>query len=185
MDIVTLLFVALGLSFDSFAISLTCGVVEDKIVFRSAIRVAIIMALFQGGFTVAGFFLGTFVSSGLEAFDHWIALVLLGFLGVRMVVNGLSPATDGARNDVTSLSSIITMAVGTSIDALAVGLSFAFLDINIWLAGFVIGTITFLASMTAIRIGKSAGKKLGPRSEIVGGLILIAIGLKILLEHLS
>ena len=185
MDIVTLLFVALGLSFDSFAISLTCGVVEDKIVFKSAIRVAIIMALFQGGFTVAGFFLGSFVSSELGVFDHWIAMGLLGFLGARTVFNGLSPATHGARNDITSLSSIITMAVGTSIDALAVGLSFAFLDINIWLAGFVIGTITFLASMTAIRIGKSAGKKLGPRSEIVGGLILIAIGLKILLEHLS
>ena len=104
MDIVTLLFVALGLSFDSFAISLTCGVVEDKIVFRSAARVAIIMALFQGGFTVSGFFLGTFVSSGLEAFDHWIAMVLLGFLGVRMVINGLSPASNTSTPCVGSAS---------------------------------------------------------------------------------
>jgi manganese efflux pump family protein len=185
MDIITLFFVALGLSFDSFAISLTCGVVEDKIRFRAAVRVAVVMALFQGGFTIAGFFLGSVFSSGLETYDHWIAMGLLGFLGVRMVINGLAPEKNGKRSDITSIANIITMAVGTSIDALAVGISFAFLAINIWLSGLVIGTITFLASMVAIRLGKSAGKKLGQRAEIVGGLILIAIGVKILIEHLS
>ena len=185
MDIITLFFVALGLSFDSFAISLTCGVVEDKIRFRAAVRVAVIMAIFQGGFTIGGFFLGSFFSSGLEAYDHWIAMGLLGFLGVRMVINGLAPERNGKRSDITSIANIITMAVGTSIDALAVGISFAFLAINIWLSGLVIGAITFLASMVAIRLGKSAGKKLGQRAEIVGGLILIAIGVKILIEHLS
>jgi len=184
MDIITLLLVALGLSFDSFAISLTCGVVEDRIVFWSATKVAIIMAFFQGGFTVAGFFLGSFVSAELGIYDHWIAMALLGFLGLRMIINGMRPDPEYTRSDITSLLNIITMSVGTSIDALAVGISFAFLSINIWLSGFIIGAVTFLASMTAIRLGKAAGKKLGPRVEIVGGLILVGIGLKILLEHL-
>jgi manganese efflux pump family protein len=185
MDIVTLLLVALGLSFDSFAISLTCGVVEDKIIFRAAVRMAFIMAFFQGGFTVVGFFLGSIVSSRLESVDHWIAMGLLGFLGARMVINGLWPDKNGNKNDITSFPNIVTMAVGTSIDALAVGVSFAFLALNIWYAGFIIGAVTFLASMTAIRLGKSAGKKLGPRTEIIGGVILIAIGLRILYVHLA
>jgi putative Mn2+ efflux pump MntP len=184
MDLITLLLVALGLSFDSFAISLTCGVVEDKIGFWSAIKVAIIMAFFQGGFTVAGFFLGSVVSTELGIYDHWIAMVLLGFLGIRMIFNGLRPNPEIKRSDITSLPNIITMSVGTSIDALAVGVSFAFLSINIWLSGCVIGAVTFLASMTAIRLGKAAGKKLGSRVEIAGGLILVGIGLKIFLEHL-
>lgn len=184
MDIFTLLVVAAGLSFDTFAISLTCGVVDARILFRMALRVASVMAIFQGGFTVIGFFAGSLITDGLAEFDHWIAMALLGILGVRMIINGLRSPEHARRSDVTSLLPIITMSVGTSIDALAVGISFAFLSINIWLAGTIIAGVTFLASMTAIRIGKSAGEKLGPRTEIAGGLILILIGLKILVEHL-
>jgi len=184
MDLITLFFVALGLSFDSFAISLTCGVIEDRIVFWSATKVAFIMAFFQGGFTVLGFFLGSVVSTTLGSYDHWVAMGLLSYLGVRMIIGGMKPELIRVRSDITSLPNIITMAVGTSIDALAVGVSFAFLSINIWFSGFLIGAVTFFASMVAIRIGKSAGKKLGPRVEVAGGIILVAIGLKILIEHL-
>ena len=185
MDIITLLAIALGLSFDTFAVSLTCGVVDDRILFRMALRVAFIMAFFQGAFAVAGFFAGTVISDGVNSVDHWIAFVLLCFLGGRMIVNGLWATEKQGSSDITSLPSILTMAVGTSIDALAVGVSFALLSINIWLAGLLIASVTFIASMLAIRIGKSAGKKLGPRVEILGGIILIAIGVKILIEHLS
>jgi putative Mn2+ efflux pump MntP len=184
MGILTLIAVAAALSFDTFAISLTCGVVDDRIIFRTAVRVALIMAFFQGAFTVVGFFAGSAVSDELGFIDHWIAMGLLSFLGIRMIINGLKSSGCVEKSDITSLPNVITMAVGTSIDALAVGVSFAFLSLNIWLAGFLIGTITFLASMTAIRIGKSAGKRLGSRVEIAGGLILIFIGIKILLEHL-
>lgn len=185
MDIITLLAIALGLSFDTFAVSLTCGVIADRIVFRMAMRVAFIMAFFQGAFTVAGYFTGSVISDAVNSVDHWIALGLLSLLGGRMIINGLRAKDKEVSSDVTSLAGIVTMAVGTSIDALAVGVSFALLSINIWLAGLLIAAVTFVASMMAIRIGKTAGKKLGPRVEIVGGFILIAIGIRILIEHLS
>lgn len=184
MDLITITAIALGLSLDSFAVSLSCGVVESKICFRSALRIAFILALFQGGLTVLGFFLGTTVSVYIERYDHWIAFLLLMFLGIRMVIGGLKGGEDRHPADITRLPVLLTMAVGTSIDAFAVGISFALLNVQIWTAGLVIGTVTFLASMTAIRIGKSAGSHLGQRVEVLGGIILAAIGIRILVEHI-
>jgi manganese efflux pump family protein len=184
MDLLTIIAVALGLSFDTFAVSLSYGVVQNRILFWQAARIAIVLAIFQAGLLVIGFFLGSFVSEIFKAADHWVALALLSFLGVRMIYEGSKRKEAEAPRDYTKPIELITAAVGTSIDAFAVGISFALLEIKIWTSGIVIGAITFLASMTAIRIGKSAGKRLGQRVEILGGLILIAIGFKILLEHL-
>lgn len=183
MDYLTITGIALGLCFDTFAVSLSCGVVQYKILFRQALRIAIVLALFQGGLTVAGYFLGSIVSDALKAVDHWVALGLLSALGMKMIIEGLKDRAIRETPDFTSFRVLLTIAVGTSIDAFAVGISFAFLDVMIWISGFIIGTVTFLASMTAIRIGKSAGAKLGQRVEIIGGIILIAIGAKIFLEH--
>jgi manganese efflux pump family protein len=185
MDFLTILLVALGLSFDTFAVSLTFGVVQNKILFWQAVRVAIVLAVFQAGLLVAGYFLGSVVSELIKAADHWVALGLLSVLGIRMIIVGLRKKKDDeVRKDFTEPAVLITAAVGTSIDALAVGISFALLDLKIWLSGVLIGTVTFLASMTAIRLGKSAGEKLGQQVEITGGLILVAIGVKIFLEHI-
>jgi len=184
MDYITLLGIAVGLSFDTFAVSLSCGVVKSRIIFRDAMRIAFTMALFQGGLPVIGYFLGTTVSRYVSAFDHWVAFGLLLILGIGMIIGGLKKEDEKREYDFKKLSVLITMAAGTSIDAFAVGVSFAFLSINIWTAGIVFGIVTFLASMTAIRIGKSAGSHLGSKVEIVGGIILAAIGIKILLEHL-
>lgn len=184
MDLITITAIALGLSLDSFAVSLSCGVIESKIIFRSAMRIAFILALFQGGLTVLGFFLGTTVSGYIDRYDHWIAFLLLMILGIRMIIGGLKAPSDRQPVDISRWPVVLTMAVGTSIDAFAVGISFALLKVQIWIAGMVIGTVTFLASMTAIRIGKSAGSRLGPRVEIIGGIILAAIGVRILAEHL-
>jgi len=184
MDYITLLGIALGLSFDTFAVSLSCGVIKSKISFTEAIRIAITMALFQGGLPVLGYFLGTAISQYVSTFDHWIAFGLLLFLGSAMIIGGLKKDEDKPVRDFRKLSVLLAMAAGTSIDAFAVGVSFAFLEMNIWISGLLIGAVTFLASMVAIRIGKSAGKHLGSRVEILGGLILAAIGVKILLEHL-
>jgi putative Mn2+ efflux pump MntP len=184
MDFLTILLVALGLSFDTFAVSLSFGVVQNKIMFWQAVRVAILLAIFQAGLLVAGYFLGSFVSDFVKAADHWIALLLLSFLGIRMMIEGLKRKENDKARDYTRLKELLTVAVGTSIDAFAVGISFALLDLKIWLSGFIIGIVTFLASMTAIRIGKSAGAKLGQRVEVAGGLILIALGIKIFLEHM-
>jgi putative Mn2+ efflux pump MntP len=184
MDYLTIFIIALGLSFDTFAVSLSYGVIRSGILFRQASWIAIVLALFQGGLTIAGYFLGSIISDALKATDHWVALGLLGFLGAKMIIEGLKKTREDEPKDYTSNFVLVTIALGTSIDAFAVGISFALLDVRIWEAGIVIGAITFLASMTAIRIGKSAGARLGNKVEIIGGLLLIAIGLKIFLEHI-
>ena len=184
MDYFTILVIAIGLSFDTFAVSLSYGVVRSRILFRQASRIAIVLAVFQGGLTVAGYFLGSIVSDVLKATDHWIALGLLSFLGIKMIIEGLRKTKNEETKDFSSTIVLLTIALGTSIDAFAVGISFALLDVKIWEAGVVISVVTFLASMTAIRIGKSAGVRLGNKVEIIGGLLLIAIGLKIFLEHI-
>ncbi|MCX6330205.1 MAG: manganese efflux pump MntP family protein [Bacteroidia bacterium] len=184
MDYLTITGIALGLCFDTFAVSLSCGVVQYRILFRQALKIAFVFAFFQGGMTVAGYFLGSIVSDALKAIDHWVALGLLSFLGIKMIIEGFKDKEVKEIPDFTSLMVLFTIAIGTSIDAFAVGISFAFLDIQIWISGIIIGAVTFLASMTAIRIGKSAGARLGQRVEIIGGIILIAIGIKIFLEHM-
>jgi len=183
MDFFSIIVIALGLSFDTFAVSLSMGIIQNAIIFRRAAVVAIVLAFFQGGLTVAGYFLGSLVSEELKATDHWVALLLLSFLGIKMIVEGLSRKGNIEQRDFSKPLALITVAVSTSIDAFAVGVSFALLDVRIWLSGLIIGVVTFLASMTAIRIGKSAGSRLGQKVEIVGGILLISIGLKIFLEH--
>ena len=184
MDFITILAIATGLSFDTFAVSLSYGVVRYKILFRQAVRVAALLAFFQGGLTVAGYFLGSAISEALKTIDHWIALGLLAFLGIRMIIEGLKRVDKKEIPDYSKPIIMLTIALGTSIDAFAVGISFALLDVKIWTSGIIIAVVTFLASMTAIRIGKSAGETLGQKVEIVGGIILVAIGIKIFLEHM-
>jgi manganese efflux pump family protein len=183
MDFITIVAVALGLSFDTFAVSLSYGVIQNKILFWQAVRIALVMALFQSGLLVIGYFLGSFVSDLMNAADHWVALILLSFLGTKMIIEGSKRNEKDEIKDYGNTMTLITVAIGTSIDAFAVGISFALLNIRIWYSGIIIGMVTFLASMTAIRIGKSAGERLGNKVEIIGGLILIAIGIKIFLEH--
>jgi manganese efflux pump family protein len=185
MDNFTILAIALGLSFDTFAVSLSLGVVRNKILFWQAAKVATLLALFQGGLTILGYFLGSFISDALKATDHWVALLLLTFLGVKMIIEGKKKSgNESVSKDFNSRLVLLTIALGTSIDAFAVGISFAILYVQIWRAGVLIGIVTFFASMTAIRIGKSAGERLGNKVEIIGGLILIVIGIKIFLEHI-
>ena len=185
MDLFAITAIAVGLSLDTFAVSLSYGVVQNRILFWQAVRIAMVFAVIQAGLTVIGYFLGATVSEFLKASDHWIALGLLGFLGVKMIIGGLKREEEQVDRDYGKPLILLTAAVGTSIDAFAVGVSFAFLDFMIWISGIVIGAVTFIASMTAIRIGKSAGKRLGGKVEIVGGIILIGIGIKIVVEHLS
>lgn len=183
MDFITIVAVALGLSFDTFAVSLSMGVIQNQILFRQAVRTAIVMAFFQSGLLVTGYFLGSLISDFMKAADHWVALVLLTILGIRMIIEGLKKKEKEEIRDYNNPLMLVSLAVGTSIDAFAVGISFALLSIRIWYSAIIIGTVTFLASMTAIRIGKSAGSRLGNKVEVIGGIILIAIGAKIFLEH--
>ena len=184
MDFITIVAVALGLSFDTFAVSLSYGMIQSKILFRQAVRVALVMAFFQAGLLVTGYFLGSIISDFIKAADHWVALVLLVVLGIRMITEGFKKKDKVQIKDYGNTMTLVSMAIGTSIDAFAIGISFALLSIRIWYSAVIIGAVTFMASMTAIRIGKSAGGRLGNKVEIIGGLILIAIGIKIFLEHI-
>lgn len=183
MDYFSIIAIALSLSLDSFAVSISYGVMQSKIVFRQALRIALVFALFQGGLTVMGYFLGSIINDLLRATGHWIALGLLGFLGIKMIIEGFKRTDISEIKDYSKTLVLITLALGTSIDAFTIGVSFALLNVKIWISGLIIGAVTFLACMTAIRIGKSAGSGLGRKVEILGGVILIAIGLKIFLEH--
>jgi len=184
MDYFTILAIALGLSFDTFAVSLSYGVIQSKIHIWQASRIALIFGIFQGGMTIIGYFMGTVFSDILKAADHWVALGLLTFAGINMVFEGLKKKEESELKDYRKTMGLVTVAIGTSIDALAVGISFALFNILIWEMGIIIGIVTFLASMTAIRIGKAASPTLGQRFEIIGGLILIGIGIRIFLGHM-
>lgn len=183
MDFVTVIIIAIGLSFDSFAVSLGCGTAQAGIGFKRAAGVASVLALFQGLLPLLGFYLGYMVSDYVRAVDHWIAFALLGFLGIRMISEGIKKREEKREEFALTGRRVISMAIGTSIDALAVGVSFAFLYNSIWFEALIIGVVTFIASMIAIRIGKSAGPRLGKNAEVAGGVLLIGIGIKILLEH--
>ncbi len=184
MDLSTVIAIAIGLSFDTFAVSLSYGVLKSKLLFFQAVRIAIVLAIFQGGLAIAGYFMGYLISEELSFIDHWIALGLLTFLGTKMIIDGIKRKSGSDPKDYSKTLTLYTIAITTSIDAFAVGISFALLNISIWLPGIIIAIVTFLASMTAIRIGKSAGERLGQNVEIIGGIILVSIGIKIFLEHI-
>jgi putative Mn2+ efflux pump MntP len=184
MDYLTILAIACGLSFDTFAVSLTYGVIRSRILFMEAARIAIVLAIIQGAMSVMGYFLGYLISDELNNSDHWVVLGLLSFLGIKMIIEGFKTKEENEIKDYRNFFVLFSVGVVTSIDALAAGISFALInDVMLWLSAGIIASVTFIASMTAIRIGKAAGKKLGKRVEIVGGLVLILAGLKIFLEH--
>lgn len=183
MQFLTLLAIALGLSFDTFAVSLSCGVIQNRIKFGQALKVAMVMGFFQGGFPVLGYYFGATFSTRVEPVDHWVAFGLLGILGIRMIIGGLKNDGCNEQRDITKMRILLILGISTSIDAFVVGISLGFLKANIWLSALVIGVVTFIASMVAIRLGKGAGKLMGKYVETAGGIILILIGTKILLEH--
>ncbi|SDC07339.1 manganese efflux pump MntP [Williamwhitmania taraxaci] len=184
MEFFTLLAIAIGLSFDTFAVSVSTGIVVCHIRFWQAVRVALILALFQGAMPVIGWLFGLQVAEMMSDYDHWLAFVMLTILGMKMIWESFQKEeTNGKKCNPLKLSIVVGMAIATSIDALVVGVSFAFLQMNILWAALVIGAVTFMAAMLGMLFGKKIGNKLGKKMEIIGGVMLIAIGLKILLEH--
>jgi putative Mn2+ efflux pump MntP len=186
MDIFTVLVLAVGLSMDSFAVSISCGLAEQKVSFLHAVKIALAFATFQGILPVLGWFMGTGIKVYVEKVDHWIAFILLAYLGGKMIYEGLTLPTDKKESDIYSFRHIMTLSLATSIDALVVGFSYALAETEkIFGGAVIIGGVTFFFSMLGIRIGKDVGGRFGSKVEILGGLILIGIGTKILLEHLQ
>lgn len=183
-QLITFFLIGIGLSFDSFAVSVSCGLMKREIKFKQACPVAFSLALFQALFPVIGWFIGSTLKNSISSLDHWIAFGLLAFIGIKMIVEGIKPNGSLKNFDPFKWNVLIGLSVATSIDALVVGLSFGFLDMPIWLPVVVIGAVTFIASMLGMLFGKKIPARRSHQSLIVGGIILTAIGTKILAEHL-
>jgi manganese efflux pump family protein len=185
VGIVSLILIAFGLSFDSFAVSVCSGMslCRKTMRFRDVLKIALSLAVFQAIMPVIGWYLGSTVKTYIEHFDHWIAFVLLAILGIRMIVEGWHPHLKKIKKP-TQWRVILPMALATSIDALAVGITFAFLLDNMLVPAIIIGAVTLAVSLAGLYMGKKLGVKLAGKAEIIGGLFLIGIGAKILTEHL-
>lgn len=183
MGFIELFLIAVGLSMDAFAVSVCKGLSVKKV----GVKHAALAGLYFGGFQflmpVIGYLLGFRFESVIETVDHWVAFVLLAFIGGNMIKESFGKAEE--LNDDFGVKTMLLMAVATSIDALAVGITFAFLEVQILPAAGLIGVTTFLLSFAGIYIGNVFGARYKSKAELAGGIILVLIGVKILLEHLG
>ena len=184
MSFVELLFIALGLSMDCFAVSLSFGA-QGKLRVRDFIRFSFFFALFQAIMPVIGWLAGNAIKVYLAEIDHWIAFGILTFIGLRMIYESFKSEDEKKPVDIRKWKILLSLSLATSIDALMTGVSFGFIKVNIVVAALTIATVTFLVSVTGAFVGKRS-IHISPRwAEILGGLVLIGIGLKIVLEHLA
>ena len=183
MEIFTIFILAIGLSFDSFAVSVSSGLVLPEFKLSNLLKISFSLALFQGGMPVIGWLCGFLIKDLITEIDHWVALILLTFIGLRMIISNSGKKKEDKIFDPLKLSILIGLSIATSIDALVVGVNFGLLKTNIILAAVIICIITFLISFAGIIIGYKTGKHFGKSLEIIGGIILICIGLKIFIEH--
>ncbi|MCI8642858.1 MAG: manganese efflux pump MntP family protein [Lachnospiraceae bacterium] len=183
-EFITLFVLAVGLSMDAFAVAVCKGLAMKKMSWKNAVIVGLWFGTFQALMPVIGYFLGVSFADRIKSVDHWIAFVLLALIGGNMIREAFGKEEERASADL-DVKTMFIMAVATSIDALAVGVTFAFLDQNMPLAVSLIGVTTFMLSMLGVKVGNLFGVKYKSKAEFIGGLILILLGAKILLEHLG
>lgn len=185
MGIGELLLLAVGLSMDAFAVSVCKGLAMKKATLSAGLTCGVWFGGFQALMPVIGFFLGALFAGAIEAFDHWVAFGLLAIIGANMLKEAFGGEEEAADADL-SVKTMFLMAVATSIDALAVGISLAMAgNVNIWLAAGFIGVCTCVLSTAGVKIGNVFGSRFEQKAQIAGGVILILLGVKILLEHLG
>ncbi|HPR30794.1 MAG TPA: manganese efflux pump MntP family protein [Prolixibacteraceae bacterium] len=186
MGFLTIFLIAISLSFDSFAVSVCSGLslCRKHLPLAQTLKIAFTLAVFQGIMPVLGWLLGSTFNEVVTHADHWIAFGLLAFLGIKMIVEGRKPIENRKVKNPTRWNVLIPMAIATSIDAFAVGISFSFFLETIIFPALLIGGVTASVSLTGLYMGRKVGKQLAGKAEIAGGVILILIGLKILIEHL-
>ena len=184
MGLLELFILAVGLSMDAFAVSVCKGLAMPKITVKKAAVVGIWFGGFQALMPALGYLLGSQFKDSITAIDHWIAFILLGIIGGNMIREACSGECE-KENDSLDIKTMFLLAVATSIDALAVGITFAFLKVNIAAAVSFIGVTTFVISAAGVKIGNIFGTKYKAKAELAGGIILVLLGLKILLEHLG
>jgi manganese efflux pump family protein len=184
MNYLEILLISLSMAMDAFAVCLGAGAQEQTIGPRPTFRLAFHFGLFQFLMPVLGWFAGATIERYIALYDHWIAFALLAFVGGRMVYSGFHPEEDVEKDDPSRGWTLVLLSIAVSIDALAVGLSLGIVGVTIWIPAVVIGIVTSLVSWLGLRLGNKLGEKFGKRMEIVGGIILILIGIRILLGHL-
>lgn len=191
MSFFSVFIIGIGLSMDAFAVSLAKGFCLKKDILKYALKISFLFGLFQAIMPLIGWFAGTYFENSIKSIDHWIAFILLSFLGGKMIIESIKEfkANDEDElikcdRDTLSLKSLIVLAIATSIDALAVGISFGFLSVSILPSILIIGLTTFILCFIAVVIGKKLGESLQKYSELIGGVILLIIGIKILIEHI-
>lgn len=183
VSLLEILLIAVGVSADAFAVSLSQGVTLRRFRWRDALLIAGLFGVFQALMPLLGWLLGKGFADAISGVDHWIAFGLLALIGGKMLWEAFHDDEDEDEEQSLDLRGLLILAVATSIDALAVGVSFAVLPVNLPLALTVIGVVTFVISLVGVRLGRSVGSWLGKPAEILGGLILIGIGVRILLSH--
>jgi len=185
MNFLELLLTAVGLSMDAFAVSITDGICCQDLKKREAVKIGLCFGIFQGIMPLMGFFLGKAFENYITAVDHYVALILLGYIGIRMILDAVHESKQETQeNNRLTFKFLILQGIAVSIDALAVGVSFAALqNINIYYAVSEIAVITAILSLIGVRSGRKFGMKSGSRALLTGGLILICLGIKIFIEH--
>lgn len=184
MDITTVLIIAVGLAMDAFAVSISSGLAIKKIRIGHAFRIAFFFGAFQALMPVVGWLAGLGLKDFISAVDHWIAFALLSFVGGKMIYESTFLDEEKDDKDTLNIYVLLILSIATSIDALAVGLTLSFLNIDIASPALIIGIVTFLLSFLGVYIGGRFGHFFESKIEIAGGIILIGIGIKILVEHL-
>lgn len=184
MSIVEIILIGIGLAMDAFAVSVCKGLAMKKMDWKKASIIGFYFGLFQALMPVIGYFLGIGFENKIKIIDHWIAFVLLSIIGGSMIKESFKE-NDKDADDKIDFKTMVILAIATSIDALAVGVTFAFLSVNLLLAVSIIGIITFIISAIGVKIGNAFGGKYEAKAEMTGGIILILLGVKILLEHLG
>jgi putative Mn2+ efflux pump MntP len=184
MSFIEIILIAIGLAMDCFAVSIAIGCTTCKVRVSKILQIAFFFGLFQALMPVIGYYLGYSFKDYISSIDHWIAFGILGFIGGKMVFEAIW-GKEKKSLDTDKILVVITLSIATSIDAFIVGMSFAFLKVNIILAVFLIGIITFIITIIGSYFGKRLNLHLGKWAEIFGGLVLVGIGTKVLFEHLT
>ena len=183
MEFIEIVIIGVGLAMDAFAVSVCKGLSTRKLQLKHSLICGGYFGLFQGMMPLIGYFLGVQFKNKIESIDHWIAFILLGLIGLNMIKEAFGD--EECCDPDFSFKAMLPLAVATSIDALAIGVTFAFLNVNIFFAITIIAITTFIISMAGVKIGHVFGSRYKSKAEIAGGIILILMGLKILLEHLN
>ena len=183
MSILSIGLVALGLAMDAFSVAICKGLSMKKFELKKSVIIGLYFGVFQGIMPIIGYMLGETFVNVIEKYDHWIAFALLLFIGINMIREAFDK--DEAVNEQVDFKSMIWLAIATSIDALTVGVTFSFLKVNILFAALLIGLITYILSIVGVIIGNKFGAKYKAGAEVTGGLILIIMGIKIVVEHLG